>query len=227
MLLLGLANIHYCVTISSGECGLLFCCAHTLNKSGVDFLPYSERIDKDGLTEAEFLKNYSSDKYPKPSLTADVIIIAKAGDTRQVLLIKRGGHPYLGCWAFPGGFANMGESIEQTAERELLEETGINGVALTPVGFFSKPGRDPRGWVVTRTFLAQTESELPAKAADDAQDARWFDLEQEESRVKLTCGNELIEFSYSDKPITVTPLSEQRMAFDHAEMLVTALKMII
>ena len=121
----------------------------------------------------------------------------------------------------------MGESIEQTAERELLEETGINGLALTPVGFFSKPGRDPRGWVVTRTFLAQTESELPAKAADDAQDARWFDLEQEKSRVKLTCGDELIEFSYTDKPIMITPLSEQRMAFDHAEMLVTALKMII
>ncbi len=227
MLLLGLANIQYCVTISSGECGLLFCRARIPNKSGVDFLSHSERIDKNGLTEAEFLKNYSSDKYPKPSLTADVIIIAKSDDIRRVLLIKRGGHPYLGCWAFPGGFANMGESIEQTAERELLEETGIDGVTLTPVGFFSKPGRDPRGWVVTQTFLAQTESELPAQAADDAQDARWFDLKQEGSRVKLTCGDELIEFSYSDDPLSVTPLTEQRMAFDHGEMLVTALKMII
>ena len=186
-----------------------------------------KRLDVNGLTEAEFLKTYSSDKYPKPSLTADVIIVAKVKDSRRVLLIRRGGHPYLGCWAFPGGFANMGESIEQTAARELLEETGIEGLSLTPVGFFSKPGRDPRGWIVTQTFLAQTESELLAKAGDDAQDARWFKLEQNGNTIRLSDKDEKIEFSYLPNPVSVTPLTEERMAFDHAEMLVTALKMII
>jgi ADP-ribose pyrophosphatase YjhB (NUDIX family) len=195
---------------------------------GVDlFLDYSEKRDKNGLTEAEFLKGYSSDKYPKPSLTADIIIISKKYDKPRVLLIKRGGHPYIDCWAFPGGFAEPGEAIEQTAARELMEETGIEGLSLTPVGFFSKPGRDPRGWVVTQTFLSQTDRDLTATAGDDARDACWFDLEREGNLITLTCGEDRISFSYSDKePFEAVYKTEQRMAFDHSEMLVKALKLV-
>ena len=76
------------------------------------------------MTEEEFLKSYNPDKYPKPSLTADICIFAHS-DVTEILLVKRGGHPYIGKWALPGGFANKNEPIEKTASRELKEETGI------------------------------------------------------------------------------------------------------
>lgn len=94
--------------------------------------------DKNGLTEEEFLKSYNPDKYPKPSLTADICIFAHS-DVTEILLVKRGGHPYIGKWALPGGFANKNEPIEKTASRELKEETGIEGVSMKLVGVYSQP----------------------------------------------------------------------------------------
>ena len=80
-------------------------------------------LDKKGLTEEEFLRQYDPDKYPKPSLTADIVVFRERGGAPEVLLVRRGGHPFLGRWAFPGGFAERNERIERTAERELMEET--------------------------------------------------------------------------------------------------------
>ena len=65
----------------------------------------SEIRDKNGLTEEEYLKSYDSNKWKKPSLTADICIITKKFSEEMVLLIKRGNHPCLGKWAFPGGFS--------------------------------------------------------------------------------------------------------------------------
>ena len=73
-------------------------------------------------------------KYPRPAVTADCVVItkerlrvgAKAGMAEPtVLLIERGGEPFKGCWALPGGFMNMDETTEQCAFRELEEETGL------------------------------------------------------------------------------------------------------
>ena len=89
--------------------------------------------DKNGLTEEEFLKSYNPDKYPKPSLTADICIFAHS-DVTEILLVKRGGHPYIGKWALPGGFANKNEPIEKTASRELKEETGYLANKITYLG---------------------------------------------------------------------------------------------
>ena len=105
----------------------------------------SELRDKRGMTEAEAIADYKRHNYPKPALTADCAIFARRGEGWQLLLIKRGGHPYLGCWALPGGFADEGETIEQTAARELEEETCLSGIPLKLVGIYSAPGRDPRG----------------------------------------------------------------------------------
>ena len=95
-----------------------------------------ELLDKKGLTEEEFLRQYDPDKYPKPSVTADIVVFRERGDTPEVLLIRRGGHPFLGRWAFPGGFAERNERIERTAERELMEETGVTGIDMKLVGVY-------------------------------------------------------------------------------------------
>ena len=86
--------------------------------------------DKRGLTEAEAIARYRSRNYPRPAVTADIVIFRMEGGVLRVLLIKRGGHPFLGRWALPGGFAAQQETLEETAARELFEETGLRGQTL-------------------------------------------------------------------------------------------------
>ena len=105
--------------------------------------------------EADYLNNYNPNKYEKPSVTADVVIFTlNEANELSVLLIRRGGFPYQGCWAIPGGFVNMDETVEEGAKRELEEETGLKGVPVFPYGTFSDPDRDPRMRVITVGHLA-------------------------------------------------------------------------
>ena len=106
----------------------------------------TEPRDKNGLTEAEFLASYTPKKYPQPSLTADICVFRRHDGGLQLLLVQRGGHPYLGRWATPGGFCNPDETADACAARELEEETCVSGLKLEPIGLYSTPGRDPRGW---------------------------------------------------------------------------------
>ena len=64
-------------------------------------------------------------EYPRAAMTADAVIFGFDGQDLQVLLVERGVEPYKGCWAFPGGFWKMDETIEECAQRELMEETGL------------------------------------------------------------------------------------------------------
>lgn len=146
------------------------------------------QYDKNGLTEQEFLASYNPGNYPRPSVAADITIFTIGDSERdnyrrlakkelQILLIKRGGHPYLGCWALPGGFVRPDETVGEAAKRELYEETGVNRGYLEQLYTFSEPGRDPRTWVMSCTHMALIDSqELRLKAGDDASDARWFRL---------------------------------------------------
>ena len=188
-----------------------------------------ERRDQNGLTEAEFLAAYKEKSYPKPSLTADIAIFAMRDGVLQVLLICRGGHPYLGCWALPGGFANPMEPLETTAARELQEETGIEGLALRPVGLFSAPGRDPRGWVVSQLYAALVDwGSVTPCAGDDAAQACWFACRRENGVLTLQHGDIVLRAGYERTPngYRVTPLSEERLAFDHGEMIVRAMDLL-
>ena len=62
-------------------------------------------------------------RYPRPAVTADTLVFS--ADRKEILLIRRKNDPYKGCWAFPGGFLNMDETLEQCARRELMEETTV------------------------------------------------------------------------------------------------------
>lgn len=159
-----------------------------------------ERRDRNGLTETEYLAEYRKKRYPSPSLTADVVLLSGGKD---VLLIRRGGHPYLGYAALPGGFVNPGESAADAAIRELREETGVSGFStgdLIEIGLFSDPGRDPRGWIVSDAFLLPVDrNAVKVSAGDDAADAAWIPIERTADGIRLPKGVSL--------------------AFDHAEIL--------
>lgn len=117
-------------------------------------------------------------EYPRPALTADVVLIAP-GAPAEVLLVRRGKPPFEGCWALPGGFVEMDEDLEPAARRELAEETGMEAGPLMQVGAFGRPGRDPRGRVVSVAFTGTPAREgAGAQAASDAAEARWFPLDE-------------------------------------------------
>ena len=114
-------------------------------------------------------------KYPRPSVTADCIVITKEAEPK-VLLIKRGSESFKGGWAFPGGFMNMDETTEQCAVRELEEETGLRVAKVHQIGSYSKIDRDPRGRTVTVAYLAIVDEPKDVSGQDDAAKAEWWPL---------------------------------------------------
>ncbi|HEU5230292.1 MAG TPA: NUDIX domain-containing protein [Ktedonobacteraceae bacterium] len=125
-------------------------------------------------SEAE-AHHYDVNKYERPSVTVDVVMMSLRQRDLQVLLVKRRAWPYEGMWAIPGGFVNIDESLEAAAKRELQEETEVQDVYLEQLYTFGDPGRDPRTRVITVVYFALLDSErLYVKAASDAADVGWF-----------------------------------------------------
>lgn len=232
-------------------------------------------VDKNGQTEQEFLARYTPGDYPRPSVTSDIVLFAAVeNETKlsaaslmqflneqeyalqqyELLLIRRGGHPYLGTWALPGGFAEPGETLDQTACRELEEETGVKNIYLEQLRTFSTPGRDPRGWTITGAYLAlANKHDLQVQAGDDAADAAWFRLSISGNRdggflLKLSRehSDEVLQAEYSSAVMSsanvlnavlnvthnaatappITAISSD-LAFDHADIIMYALQRLL
>ena len=114
-------------------------------------------------------------KYPHPAVTADNVIFGFDNNDLNILLIKRKLEPYKDCWAFPGGFMNIDETIEECAARELKEETNFKAERMEQLMVFSSVDRDPRERVITVAFLALVRMQ-EVKGGDDAREAKWFKL---------------------------------------------------
>lgn len=127
-----------------------------------------------------------------PLLTADCVVFDRAG---RLLLIKRKHPPFKGQYALPGGFVDIGETVEAAALRELAEETGIGGKIVSLIGVYSAPRRDPRGHTVSAAFLVRPSSTKVA-GGDDAESASF-----------------------------VAEWKTLKLAFDHNQILADALKL--
>lgn len=121
-------------------------------------------------------KNYCY-KYPHPAVTADCVIFGFDGVGIKVLLIQRGIEPYKGKWAFPGGFMQIDETVEECAKRELEEETGLKTTSVEQFYTFSDVNRDPRERVITVAHYALVRLE-EVKGGDDARSAQWFAMNE-------------------------------------------------
>lgn len=160
-------------------------------------VPSRAEAGEDSVNTMDMEEKMYAYKYPHPSVTTDNVIFGFDGNTVKVLLIERGGEPYKGCWAFPGGFLEMDESAEEGARRELMEETGLTTPFVKQFHAFSAPDRDPRERVLTIAYYSVVRlSEV--KGMDDASQAKWFALDE----------------------------LPEKLAFDHEEMLRVALEEI-
>ena len=124
-----------------------------------------------------------------PALTTDCVVFDARG---YVLLIRRKHEPFRGSYALPGGFVDVGETVEAACRRELKEETGLDVGALRLIGVYSDPNRDPRGHTCSVAYLASVDR-AAVLAGDDAAAAEW-----------------------------VADWRSQSVAFDHAKILTDA-----
>lgn len=142
--------------------------------------------NKRGQTEEEFLSQYDAGKYERPSVTVDMLVFTVVNEHTEsyrklpekalkILMVKRGDHPCLGCWALPGGFVNMDESLDEAALRELKEETNIEGIYMEQLYTWGDVARDPRTRVIGCSYMSLVDSSrLDIRAGDDADEASWF-----------------------------------------------------
>lgn len=118
---------------------------------------------------------YDASRYNRPSVTVDVVIFTLLQRTLHVLLVQRRRWPYEGCWALPGGFIEMDESLEDAARRELEEETGVRDVYLEQLYTFGNPKRDPRTRVISVAYFALVQADKQKlRASEETADVQWF-----------------------------------------------------
>jgi ADP-ribose pyrophosphatase YjhB (NUDIX family) len=168
-------------------------------------------------SEAEFLAWYAQQDlktYETPSVTVDNVIFAYNPETNRVnlLLIQRKAHPYLYHWALPGGFLDKSEDTTQAAIREVFEETQIeiDHQLVDQLCTVATPNRDPRSWIVTVAHLVYLPTMPQATAGDDAARAKWFDFTVDAATNR----------------IQITDIPDDKIAFDHLDILNTAVKRI-
>ena len=116
--------------------------------------------------------------YPRPAVTTDAVLFSKHSGGWEVLLIQRKHDPYQDHWALPGGFLDESEDPDAGVARELEEETSLTGIDLRQLGFWGRPGRDPRGHTVSLVYWAIVDgNRLNPAAADDAKAVAWHPID--------------------------------------------------
>ena len=139
--------------------------------------------------EQQYLEQYNQAGYERPSVATDMAIFSIMEDGERdnfrklqkkalkLLLVKRAEHPFKDMWALPGGFCKSDEDIQETAKRNLFEETNVKEAYLSLAGVFGDVGRDPRGWIVSNTFLALVDgNECDIRPGGKVREAGWFSI---------------------------------------------------
>lgn len=126
------------------------------------------------------MSKYTYD-FPMPAITVDCAVVRYNENAGvDILLIKRRNDPYKGCWALPGGYMEIDETLDSAVKREVMEETGIDiersCLKYLNDKIFDNPNRDERGRVVTVLSVVVVPNSTKMVAGDDAMECKWFSL---------------------------------------------------
>ncbi len=157
-------------------------------------------------SEQEFLKAYDATSFEKPSVAVDIVILTVHDNLLKALLVKRSEHPFKNTWSLPGGFVEMQESLEEAASRILAQKGNLKNVFLEQLYTFGSVKRDPRMRIISVSYYALVEFERITQTSD----LRLFQTVLNETKNTVTI---------KDASNKTHPL-----AFDHAEILATAIK---
>lgn len=197
--------------------------------------------------EQEYLKNYDITKFERPSVATDILVFAldkKSVDnyrknselSLKLLLIKRGEYPFKNKWALPGGFLRSTETVEECAIREIKEETGLTVKNLKYIGVFSDIDRDPRGRIVSNSYLSIVNEIADVKGDTDAKEAKWFEVEYsiENNNIDVNLSGESESLSIKIKKnynsligTDYQVVDMEGLAFDHGKIIATAIVQMI
>ena len=164
-------------------------------------------------SERDFLATYDPSAFEHPSVTVDVALISIAHRKLTTLVVRRTEHPQRGSWALPGGFVQLGESLDTAAARVLATKAGLRDVFLEQLYTFGEPGRDPRTRVITVAYYALVNR------------GRFIGANSENGRPLEAVINVPWE-GETGGPVSVadTSGSPLELAFDHADILGMAVK---
>ncbi len=168
--------------------------------------PISKPPEHRKTSEQDFLESYDASAFEHPSVTVDVALIVAERDALWTLLVERQEHPYRGCWALPGGFVGLGESLDEAATRVLAAKAGLEGFYLEQLYTFGRPDRDPRTRVITVVYYALVAGERLSGQPLAKLVVPW----QGETGGVVT--------------VTGANSEPRSLAFDHAEILGAAVK---
>ena len=119
----------------------------------------------------------ADEAYLNPAVAVDAIALREGASGTEALLIRRGGRPWKGRLAFPGGFVDHGEDPKDAVLRELIEETGVTGHAPVLFAVHGDPKRAPRNHIIAIFYMVSVDSGAVPFAGDDAANAEWVPIE--------------------------------------------------
>ncbi len=163
--------------------------------------------------EAAFLREYDPGQFERPAVATDVVLLSAVDGALHTLLLHRDQYPDLGKWALPGGFVGMEEGIDAAARRVLKTKAGLEDFYIEQLATFGEPTRDPRMRVISISYYALVEHRRLEQALRMVEALRL-------GRISVPWEGEL------GGPVEVTDLqgAPVAMAFDHAEIIGTAVK---
>jgi 8-oxo-dGTP diphosphatase len=141
-----------------------------------------------------------------PLLAADTIIQLIDQPGRPFVLIERAYPPF--GWAIPGGFVDVGETLENAAIREAKEETCLDVTLRVLLGIYSNPQRDTRGHTVTAVYVAEATG--TPMAADDAKNVGLFTFDNLPAVLAFDHAQVLADFQHYRMSGSVTPLRVEK-----------------
>ena len=131
------------------------------------------------MTEQEFLKEYNSSAYEKPSVAVDLLMFTIKDDRLKIALVERSEFPFKGMLSLPGVFVGINENLDDAARRGAEEKTGLRDIYFEQLYTWGDVNRDPRMRIISVSYLSLTSADkLNVRAGERTISAALYDVEE-------------------------------------------------